>query len=92
MSCLYQDAFPISIEKSFRLDKLPTKLGRRDRDNITKFSFQLTRIELLKRAFCHEFGFESKSSEPPNDTDSTDLYFQVWRIIFQILYHPSKIS
>ena len=47
------------------------------------------RIELLKRTFFHEFGFESKSFEPPNDTDGTNLYFQVWRIIFQILYHPA---
>ena len=47
------------------------------------------RIELLMRAFHHEFGFESKSSDPPNDTECPDLYFQVWRIIFKILYHPA---
>ena len=44
------------------------------------------RIELLRRAFLHEFGF---SSDPPNDTDSPDLYFQVWRVIFKIIYHPA---
>ena len=47
------------------------------------------RIELLKRAFHHEFGFESKSFDLPNDTESPDLYFQVWRIIFKIIYHPA---
>ena len=47
------------------------------------------RIELLKRAFLHEFGFESNSIDSPNDTDCPDLYFQVWRVIFKIIYHPS---
>ena len=47
------------------------------------------RIELLKRAFHHEFRFESKSFDLQNDTDSPDLYFQVWRIIFKIIYHPA---
>ena len=47
------------------------------------------RIELLTRAFHHEFRFESTPFDLQNDTDSPDLYFQVWRIIFQILYHPS---
>ena len=47
------------------------------------------RIELLRTAFLHEFGFESSSSDPPNDTDCPDLYFQVWRVLFKIIYHPA---